>query len=167
MHHTRFKWLSASCFLFFITGCSHVPPQPPPPKQYGEFCSQARECKFLTKLHKKKVVVSFYGDAIYLNVASDQLFEGRQTVLTVKSADTMEAIADFLSCYQKITIKVTGYSGAFMTDAENQAYGKQQADAVVQYLWKACVHARMIYATSHSLPAGTKDYLVIETNKLP
>jgi len=162
-----FKWLVISSMALFAVACSSEPQQPIPPKQYGEFCTQKRECHFLTALHKQGTTVNFYGDTIFVNIPSEKLFEGRQTVLMKKSVDTLEPLADFLSCYQKITVKVIGYSGTLMTDEENQAYAKQQADAVVKYLWKACIHVRMIYAVGHSLPVGAKNYLVIETKKLP
>lgn len=143
-----------------------------PSLYYGEFCPRDTQCQLIALLRKEQVSIYYYGDHIYLLIPSVQLFKERQIILTQSGQDLLNKAAKFLACYQKIFVKVTGFSGVLPATQENIVFSKQRADAVSEYLWKRCIRTRVIYARGglvnvQSPTISGQDHIMLETQRLP
>ena len=170
----KISWVGILGFIVLLSACAtheRVPCQSVA-LNYGEFCSQQTQCKLITALRNDGVSVYFYGDNIYLFVLTQNLFGDRQTFVKPDGGKVLDDIARLLSCYQKVSVRVTGFSGDLTAKEENIVLSKQQADAVVEYLWSKCIKARVIYARGGAIAAfnqhmSGQNHIMIETRRLP
>ena len=140
--------------------------------KYGSYCSLAKQNLLAKKLRKQDVQVSYFGDDIYIIIPSHILFCKKSANLNRGSLRVLELVAKFLACYQKITVRVVGFSNILENKHANVVFAKKQAQVISDYLWRRQTDTRLIYAAgknSATTPAKAKwgNRVEIITKRLP
>lgn len=114
--------------------------------KYGSFCSSARQKLLANKLRYQGAQVSYFGDYIYIIFPSRMLFVKGSADLRAAANSRFNLIAAFLRCYQKTTVRVIGFADV-QDNGCNVSLAHQQAQKVVNYLWKKRIDARLMYSS--------------------
>jgi outer membrane protein OmpA-like peptidoglycan-associated protein len=140
---------------------------------YGSHCSQRKQDVLVDNLRNCGAQVSYLGDDIYIIVNSQQLFNGDRTArLAQQAKPILNLVAQFLLCYQKMTVRVVSYTNRLCTKKENLIFARQQAQSVAKALWRRGIDARLIYAlggdgAKQPDSRGWKNRVEIITRRLP
>lgn len=105
------------------------------------------------KLQYSGVQVIQVGDEIKLILSSDRFFTTDSSQLNINYYPILAVVTQFLSQFQKITIKIAGYTDNQGAWQRNLALSRAQARHIMAYLWSYGVNTRLIYAEGH----GEKD----------
>lgn len=120
---------------------------------YGSFCSSAKQKLLANELRHQGVQVSYFGDYIYVIFPSRMLFVEESADLGVEANSRLNLIAAFLRCYQKTTVRVIGFANA-QNNGGNVFLAHQQAQKVVNNLWKKRINARLMYSSGRKASAA-------------
>jgi len=105
------------------------------------------------ELQYNGVQVIQLGDEIRLILPTDRFFQPNSPVMNLQYYPIMDKVADFIKQFQKISIKVAGYTDNVGPWQRNLSLSKLRAQTVMQYLWNHGVDVRLIYAVGY----GEKD----------
>jgi outer membrane protein OmpA-like peptidoglycan-associated protein len=114
--------------------------------KYGSFCSLARQKLLADKLRYKGAQVSYFGDCIYIIFPSRMLFVKGSANLRPEAYSPLNLMTAFLRCYQKITVRVIGFADT-QESGGNVSLAYQQAQKVVNDLWRRRIDARLMYSS--------------------
>ncbi len=109
------------------------------------FCVSSIE-QLQDQLAQDGVQVIQLGDEIMLLIPSRSLFYGQSPRVMWRSYGILNHVADYLSKFPKIAVRVAGYTDNCGTELRNLALSRARAQNVVKYLWSQDVDARLIYA---------------------
>lgn len=117
---------------------------------YGSSCSKLAQAHLIGQLDDREVHVSFLGDNIILNMPLKTVFSSGascedQPYNAVMSNNTLDMIAKFLRCYQKISVRVIVYTNYSYTAQKNIKCAKVWAQNIANYLWKKQIDTRFLY----------------------
>ncbi|MEM1243236.1 MAG: OmpA family protein [Pseudomonadota bacterium] len=101
------------------------------------------------KLQYNGVQVVRVGDEIKLILPADRFFKRNTPAMNPQYYPVMNLIALYLNQYNKISIKVAGYTDDIGAWQRNLALSRAQARAVLHYLELAGVDTRFLYAIGY------------------
>jgi len=101
------------------------------------------------KLQYSGVQVIQVGDEIKLILPSDRFFTLHSSQLNIHYYPVLARVAQFLSQFQKISIKIAGYTDNGSTWRRDLALSRAQARHIMIYLWSYGVESRLIYAQGY------------------
>ena len=110
-------------------------------------------------LRRNYVTVFQVGDEITMALPIDKFFHADTARINNSYYPALNAIAEFLSAYNIVDIKVAGYSDNQGNLSHSLALTNQQTQKIVKYLWRQHIDARLLYARGY----GTQD--PISSNK--
>jgi len=162
--------------VFLLAGCAcHSTPVQRTTKQklgYGEFCPKHQIQFLLKRLKHYGARVEFFGDHLILITPDQKVFQSRSYRLVANGSDLLNVIAQFLKCYQKVSVKVVVYTNVLKTPKDNQVFSQERAEHLTKYLWKKGIDTRLLYAEGGGIPK-TRDVfcgnrrIEIITQRLP
>jgi len=136
--------------------------------QYGMTCSPARLNALTKTIRRQGIQISYLGDSIYVIIPSSKLFCQKTTDLKALALPTLNLVTKFLACYQKITVRVVGFSNLWCSKRSNAIFAKKQAQAVANELWHRGSDARFMRASGSSTTKGDwGNRIEIITKRLP
>lgn len=109
-------------------------------------CTPVSLCQIIDYLRKRNVKVIRVGEDMQLVIASDSLFQVNSANFNQEYLDTLRAISILLTCYNKIDVKVSGYTDCGGDACRNKMLSLEQAKKVAKYLWEHCSDSRMVYS---------------------
>lgn len=118
--------------------------------QYGCVCSPAKENQLKQMMRHQGIQVSYLGDSIYVIIPSRMLFCQNTACLKARAPAILNCVARFLACYQKIIVRVVGFSNVWSSKRSNALFAKKQACVMVQELWHRRSDARFMRASGSS-----------------
>ena len=86
------------------------------------------------------------GQTMTVVLSSDNLFVNGSANFQKDAYPTLKALTCVLRSYDKVEIKIKGYTNLSTGVNTNQALSAAQAKAVADYVWSHGVDARLIYA---------------------
>lgn len=89
------------------------------------------------------------GDEIKLILPTNRFFKPNSPLMNLQYYPVMDMIGDFIVKFQKISIKVAGYTDDQGSWQRNLALSTSQAQSVMQYLWNYGIDTRLIYAQGY------------------
>jgi outer membrane protein OmpA-like peptidoglycan-associated protein len=98
------------------------------------------------KLQNRGVKVVVLGDQIMLVMRSAYLFHGTTSNLLTDAYSTLNLVAKFIGDNPNMSVRVAGNVTMAGPEEVNRSVSRQQAEAVVKYLWRTGVNTRMLYA---------------------
>ncbi|HLB58175.1 MAG TPA: OmpA family protein [Gammaproteobacteria bacterium] len=98
------------------------------------------------KLENRGVRVIVLGDQILLVLPSATIFQGMTPRLRPESYYTLNQVAELISGYPNITVKVAANVTMAGPSRINRVVSQQQADTIVKYLWQQGIDTRLLYA---------------------
>ena len=164
-----FKSIIISILVGLLGGCAKPTNLCNYDLKYGSICSQAQEKQLQKLIRKRGIQISYLGDGIYVVVPSRQLFYAKTANLSAASISTLNLVAKFLACYQKITVSVIGFSNECDAKQANINFARSRAQRVAKELWRRGSNARLVYAKGRSA-ATDNDWgnrVEIITKRLP
>jgi outer membrane protein OmpA-like peptidoglycan-associated protein len=136
--------------------------------QYGMTCSPVELNALTNTIRHQGIQVSYLGDSIYVVIPTKQLFYPKTNNLNMSAPPTLNLVARFLACYQKITVRVVGFSNVWCSKRSNAIFAKKQAQAMVDELWRRGSDARFMRASGSSTTKGDwGNRMEIITKRLP
>lgn len=114
------------------------------------------------KLENAGGQVLILGDQVKIIVPSSMLFHSMTADLNPAAYQTLDMVAQFLSSFDKIGIKVAAFTNATGPARINQEISQEQANAVARYLWLKGVNGRLMtavgYGGTHLVRQNTFDW---------
>lgn len=89
------------------------------------------------------------GEDVMLVLPSDDFFYPNSNHLNEYYQPVLDTIAHYIKPYDKEVIKVAGYTDNVGSPLRNVALSREQAQAIVKYLWHRNIHAPMMYAAGY------------------
>lgn len=89
------------------------------------------------------------GDEIKLILPTDRFFKPNSPLMNMQYYPVMNLVGDFIGKFQKINIKVAGYTDDQGEWQRNLALSTSQAQSVLRYLWNYGIDTRLIYAQGY------------------
>lgn len=129
------------------------------------------------RLENRGANIILLGDQVMIIIPSYLIFNENSAALRPQAYSTLDMVAEYVSKYPNISVKISGYTGATAPESINTVLSQQQADAVEKYLWKAGINTRVLYAagygSSYLITKNTPEWasdnnrIVITLEKLP
>ena len=91
-----------------------------------------------------KVII--LGDQILIVLPSRYVFVGNTPELQPYAFKTLDLVAQLISSYPNMTVKVTTYTDSELPSRINLSVSQAQANNVVKYLWRTHLNTRLLYA---------------------
>lgn len=145
--------------MIFVGACHHtyrdveVLPLCPIPCDYNVVlcplplvCTPLSRCRIISYLRKRDVKVIRVGENMQLVIPSDSLFLPNSANFNHEYMETLRAVSILLTCYDKIDVKVSGFTDCYGEACRNEVLSLQQAKKVEKYLWEHCTDSRMLYS---------------------
>ncbi len=98
------------------------------------------------QLARDGVQVIQLGDEHRLIIPGRILFYGKSPRVMWRSYAMLNHVADYLTLFPKIAVRVAGYTNSCGTALRNLAVSRARAQNVAKYLWSQDVDARLMYA---------------------
>lgn len=89
------------------------------------------------------------GDEVELILPTRRFFRPNSPQMNMQYYGVMDKIGDFIRKFQKISVKVAGFTDDRGPWQRNLALSTAQAQAVMQYLWNYGIDTRLIYAQGY------------------
>ena len=105
------------------------------------------QTSLVDKLENRNVKVIVLGDQVLLVLSSAQIFSGMSPTITCQGASTLDLVAQLMSGYTKMLVKVAAYTNGACPNRINVALSNEQAQSIVKYLWHLNTNTRLLYAT--------------------
>jgi outer membrane protein OmpA-like peptidoglycan-associated protein len=91
------------------------------------------------------VQVVLIGDEVMIIVPTDRFYKRCSPVLNPQYYCILNKVAEFISKFDKIDVKVTGYTDNTCSWARNLVLSQERAEAMVDYLQLKGIDARILY----------------------
>ncbi len=102
-------------------------------------------------LVKDGIKLIHQGEDYLLVLPSDKVFYSDTPRIKWKSYKTLDAVAEYLSCFPKVTIKIAGYTDNVQERMRAKILSRQQARNVSDYLFLQNIDVRFIYAEGYGI----------------
>ena len=89
------------------------------------------------------------GEDYLITIPSDSLFIGNSPRIQAASYAILNKVMLYLSCFDKVSVKVAAYTDDEQVDRRSHALTKAQARNVANYFWNGGVQARLLYAKGY------------------
>lgn len=103
----------------------------------------------IDKLENRGVRVYVLGDQVMLVLSSATFFQRLTPVLRPESYSTLDQIAELISGYPNMMVKISAYATMAGPQQINRALSQQQADVIAKYLWRKGINTRMLYSAGY------------------
>lgn len=103
----------------------------------------------LKEIEDNGVQVFLIGDYVKLVLPADKFFTSNAPSFNTYSLRIIDKIAEFLSKYPKLSVKIAAYTDNQGTPERNLALSNQWAKLVAGYLWDHGLDARLVYAEGY------------------
>lgn len=137
-----FKQSIFAVLLLLLAGCAARPQQP------VEETSCDAQC-IVHELQHAGVQVIQIGENITIVLPSDQAFNPDSANLNPNYEPVLDNVANLLREYQKVNVKVSGYTDNVGSKERNIELSKQRAEMIARYLWPQGTDTRLLYATGY------------------
>ena len=101
------------------------------------------------RLENRGVRVIVLGDQVMLVLSSATIFQRMTPVLRPESYSTLDLVAELISGYPNIMVKISAYATMAGPQQINKALSQQQANTISKYLWRKGINTRMLYAVGY------------------
>ncbi len=101
------------------------------------------------KLQYHGVEVIQLGDEVKLILPTDRFFKPNSALMNMQYYSVLNMVGEFIEKFQKITVKVSGYTDDHGPWQRNLALSTSQAQSVMQYLWNYGIDARLVFAQGY------------------
>ncbi|MDQ2993504.1 MAG: OmpA family protein [Pseudomonadota bacterium] len=108
-------------------------------------CTPISRCQIISYLRKRGVAVIRVGEDMQIVLPSDSLFISNSSNFNWEYLDTLKAVSILLTCYDKIDVRIAGYTDCGGDHCRNIVLSLDQAKKVAKYMWEHCTDSRMIY----------------------
>lgn len=98
----------------------------------------------LDRLENRGAKIIILGDQVLIVLPSVRVFKGMTSDIRSSAFPLLDATAQLLRCFTKISIKVGAHVNGNGSDCVNRALTHEQANSVVRYLWARGVNARLL-----------------------
>jgi outer membrane protein OmpA-like peptidoglycan-associated protein len=89
------------------------------------------------------------GDQITVVLPADKFFQPNSSATNTYSYAVLRKVVRLLNHYQKISIKVSGYTDNQGSIERNRALSTQRAQTIAHYLWAEGIDTRLLYAVGY------------------
>jgi len=157
--------------LSFLCGCTSNYQSGSYNLKYGSFCSLTKQERLARKLRHQGIQINYFGDYIYVIIPSRILFRQQSATLKAVAPYALNLVAEFLRCYQKITVHVVGFASRQNSNG-NVYLAHKQAQIMAKNLWRRQVDARLMHSSGEkTTPAmdkmGWGNRIEVITKRLP
>ncbi len=97
------------------------------------------------KLENRHVKVINLGDQVMIVIPSNEIFDGTTPYLVSSAYSTLNLVAQLISTYPNMSVEVAAYTPAVGCSPINSALSREQANAIVKYLWRTGINTRLLY----------------------
>jgi outer membrane protein OmpA-like peptidoglycan-associated protein len=154
--------IAVLCMVLLIGGCHHtyvedyVPPKCPkkvddnivlcpPPK----VCTPAADRQIRCVLRHQAVQVNRVGEDMQIIISSDRLFHPNSANFNADYVQVLKAVGIFLQCYNKVDVRIEGYTDCCGCEHRNEMLSLSQAKQVAKYLWEHGTDSRVLYTKGY------------------
>jgi outer membrane protein OmpA-like peptidoglycan-associated protein len=103
----------------------------------------------IDQLENRNVSIITLGDQVLMVIPSELIFSDATATITVQGYSTLNVIADLLRGYTKMSVKVAAYASDAQEAPVAMAMTREQAQAIVKYLWSRDVNTRILYGVGY------------------
>ena len=104
---------------------------------------------FSQRLRQHNIQIVQLGDTITVLLPTDKFFVHNTSQINPNYLATLDEVARYISHFDKVRIKVAGYSDNVGPVQRNLALSQTQAQHMMHELWERGVDARMMYAIGY------------------
>ncbi|MBX9586410.1 MAG: OmpA family protein [Gammaproteobacteria bacterium] len=154
--------LTLICAVMMITGCYHKFVEEhvtakcpevisdniilcPSPK----VCTPAANRQIMCVLRHQAVQVNRVGEDMQIIIPSDHLFRPVSASFNEEYLHVLKAVGLLLQCYNKVDVKIEGYTDCCGNENRNVALSTTQAKKVAKYLWEHGADSRLLYTKGY------------------
>lgn len=170
----RIMYFSLLGALFLLSACTSAPvamnnyPSPP----YYTVCSVYQQQQVANTLGSEGVQITYLGDYLTMTFPTQLFFQPVSSNLQSSAYEKLVNMAALLSCYRKIDIRVTAYSGDFPISAKSLLLSEVQAQVIANILSGYGVNASIIYAQGKGMQTCDiaplqRSRIIVATQLLP
>lgn len=140
---------------FMLSGCAYQCKQDCPPVSPGYYspprvcCCLEKDPQLINKVREHDIQIERMGDQVLLILPSDRFFYGKSTRLNPDRYPDLADLITFINCFQKIEVKIVGYTDCCGCADENLALTKTQATNLASHLWQYGLDARLVYPVGY------------------
>ena len=146
------------CLAFMLSACHHTFKQQhitakcsetltdniilcPSPK----VCTPAANKEIICALRHQAVEVNRVGEDMQIIIPSDRLFMPISANFNPEYRSVLKTVGILLQCYNKVDVRIEGYTDCCGCEDRNKALSLTQANAVSRYLWEHGSDTRVLY----------------------
>ena len=89
------------------------------------------------------------GDEIRLILPTSRFFKPNSALMNMQYYPVLNMVGDFINKFQKISIKIAGYTDDRGPWQRNIALSTSQAQSIMRYLWNYGIDTRLIFAQGY------------------
>lgn len=147
-----------------ITGCyhkfeeEHVPARCPETISDNiilcpspKVCTPAANRQIMCVLRHQAVQVNRVGEDMQIIISSDRLFRPLSANFNEEYLQVLKAVGLLLQCYNKVDVRIEGYTDCCGCDHRNEMLSLTQAKKVAKYLWEHGVDSRLLYTKGYGM----------------
>lgn len=129
-----------------LFGCSSVA------SNHRTYLQENNIALYSQKLSEHNVHVFHQSNGVILVLPKKGFFIDGSANFTDAAYDVLELIFDLLSYYEESSIAITGYTRDIYDQGVSKALAVERAHRIMQYLWRAGVNSKFIYADGKKIP---------------
>ena len=108
-------------------------------------CTPAANRQIMCVLRHQAVQVNRVGEDMQLIIASDRLFLPNSANFNPEYVPVLKAVGILLQCYNKMDVRIEGYTDCCGCEDRNKMLSLTQANVVAKYLWEHGSDSRVLY----------------------
>jgi outer membrane protein OmpA-like peptidoglycan-associated protein len=108
-------------------------------------CTPAANRQIMCALRHQAVQVNRVGEDMQLIIASDRLFQPNSANFKPEYVPVLKAVGILLQCYNKVDVRIEGYTDCCGCEDRNEKLSLTQANTVSKYLWEHGTDSRLLY----------------------
>lgn len=152
------------CLVLMLSAChhtyreEHVPAKCPEVETHNvvlcpspKVCTPAANHQIICLLRHQAVKVNRVGEDMQLIISSDRLFKPLSANFNPEYIKVLKAVGVLLQCYDKIDVRIEGYTDCCGCEDRNRVLSLEQANAVAKYLWEHGSDSRVLYTKGYGL----------------
>jgi outer membrane protein OmpA-like peptidoglycan-associated protein len=109
----------------------------------------AKRDTLYTSLDRDHLQIVKIGEEYMIYLPSDAYFYPNSSHINENFYPALDHVAAFIIQYETSLIKVSGYTDNIGNKTRNLALSRQQAQNIMNYLWRRGLNARMMYSTGY------------------
>lgn len=146
------------CLVAMLSACHHTFKEEHVPAKCPEIdscnivlcpvpkvCTPAANRQIICSLRHQAVQVNRVGEDMQVIIASDRLFQPNSANFNPEYVMVLKAVGILLQCYNKMDVRIEGYTDCCGCEDRNKMLSLTQANAVAKYLWEHGSDSRVLY----------------------